>query len=401
MNRDFDIDKLRTAVAVGGRYFVGDYEVDPKPVDIDGESVSFSARLSHQAEASPPPRRVVSVVRPEVSCDEKTTKRIVALWSRLRTLSIPLIPEVVDIGDMSRPFVVLEAACARASLGQVLPLSRQLAPHQVITMIREIVGALIELRMSEISHGRLGLNSVFVRADARLETALPGLGAATLRDHMLDTDDSWLTALPYIAPDVVAGKTSSEASTANDVYALGGLVYALLTRRSPPPATNDHEAYVAMLVERIRRIRLDVPESVSNLLARCLAADPMARPNLEALDAALADAKGQASQIMMDEYDDLEDLVDVAQLDDEDVTVPPKPEAPPVDLTPTPTPTTPTEAEVAEALAQLKEATILANLGNADAARGCVDEILAKGVLSAEDIAARPECARLRPLIVS
>jgi serine/threonine protein kinase len=105
----------------------------------------------------------------------------------------------------------------------------------------------------------------------------------------------------YLAPERLAGQP---VVAATDVYALGLLLYRLLAGRLPwstETTTQMLEAHVYREPPPLPRIP-GVPPVVTNLVHRCLAKDPAARPNSREVAVTLAHAAGV--RVSLDSVDD-------------------------------------------------------------------------------------------------
>jgi serine/threonine-protein kinase len=80
--------------------------------------------------------------------------------------------------------------------------------------------------------------------------------------------------------------TGKDLSGATDVYSLGLLVYEAASGRGPFEFGSAQEAFAAHAIdepEKLSKRVPDVPAEMSDLVARCLAKDPTARPAASAV----------------------------------------------------------------------------------------------------------------------
>ncbi|MBN1171938.1 MAG: serine/threonine protein kinase [Micromonosporaceae bacterium] len=94
---------------------------------------------------------------------------------------------------------------------------------------------------------------------------------------------------PYVAPERLHG---AEAAGATDVYALGVLMFQMLTGRMPYPETTWDELETAHRAGRPPKPTgvPGLPRSVARLCRRCLATDPSDRPTAAEIASTLNDA---------------------------------------------------------------------------------------------------------------
>ncbi|MEU5867856.1 serine/threonine-protein kinase [Nonomuraea sp. NPDC047529] len=104
-----------------------------------------------------------------------------------------------------------------------------------------------------------------------------------------DPDDDRGTP-PYVAPERLLGAPTHPAV---DVYALGVLLFAMLTGRTPYPETTWEEIEAARRTDPPPRVT-GVPYGVASLCQSCLAHLPEERPTAESIVASLTSALGTA-----------------------------------------------------------------------------------------------------------
>jgi serine/threonine protein kinase len=83
--------------------------------------------------------------------------------------------------------------------------------------------------------------------------------------------------LPYIAPEVIAGK---ETTFASDIYSIAMLMWEISSGQ-PPFINYEHDYYLAMnIINGMRpEIVSDTPLEYENLMMQCWDADPLERPD--------------------------------------------------------------------------------------------------------------------------
>ncbi|MEV0235207.1 serine/threonine-protein kinase [Nonomuraea sp. NPDC050786] len=153
--------------------------------------------------------------------------------------------------------------------------------------------AVIALRLARVlmaGHAR-GL----VHRDVTAENVLLTADGPKLLDFGIaawagDPDDDRGTP-PYVAPERLLGAPTHPAV---DVYALGVLLYAMLTGHTPYPETTWEEIEAARRIHPPPRVP-GVPHALASLTQRCLAYRPEARPTAAEIVSALTSTLGTAA----------------------------------------------------------------------------------------------------------
>lgn len=154
------------------------------------------------------------------------------------------------------PGIVLEYA-AGGSLADRLRISGALPPAEAVRIVSQLADALAHLHARGIVHRDVKPSNVLFTARGELRLADFGVAARTGSRGTLG--DEWeelrVGTAPYAAPEQW---TPTSAHPAADVYALGVVLYELLTARLPwePLADEDDEAYAS-------RIRHEAPVAPS------------------------------------------------------------------------------------------------------------------------------------------
>lgn len=163
-------------------------------------------------------------------------------------------------------------------LGRYTHPDRLLPDALVLQIAARVAGALAHAHAHGVVHRDLKPANVLVDLSADL-VKLADFGVARTADSALTQTGMTLGTPAYHAPEVLAG---AECTPASDAYALGVLVYELLSARRP------HEAdTLGALLQTISSDpavplathRPDLPPSVGRQVARLLAAHPEHRPH--------------------------------------------------------------------------------------------------------------------------
>jgi serine/threonine-protein kinase len=221
--------------------------------------------------------------------------------SRLRH---PNVVAVYDVGeDAGRPYLTMEwmegGSLAEALAGR--PQPERPAARRVSILAR----AVEHVHRAGIVHRDLKPGNVLLASPARQgrENTPPGadatglagcvpkiadFGIARLVDRPGNATNQWLGTPEYVAPELTGERVAPDAvGPAVDVYALGVLLYELLTGRPPFRADEPLETLRQVRDEEPvppRRLRPRLPRDLETICLKCLEKDPKRRyPTAEAL----------------------------------------------------------------------------------------------------------------------
>ncbi|AVZ77100.1 hypothetical protein SLUN_38080 [Streptomyces lunaelactis] len=235
-------------------------------------------------------REVAVKVLPAVS-GTTSVRRFDREAAMLARLQHPGITVVHDAGRHDGYlYIVME-------LLQGQDLARVMADHpdglpveRVLDFFHQIADALATAHRDGVVHRDLKPANLFVQPGDRIKICDFGIARSPDASDALTTSGVVLGTPLYMSPEQCQGRPVEAPS---DIYALGAVLFQLLTGHTPFPADQSPYALIRQHVEDspplLGAIRPDIPQELAELVAQMLAKDPNDRPDATALARALAD----------------------------------------------------------------------------------------------------------------
>ncbi len=199
-------------------------------------------------------------------------------------LQHPNIVQVFEIGEHdSKPFFSLEF-CAGGSLDRKLN-GTPLPPLQAAQLVETLARAMHAAHQAQVIHRDLKPANVLLLADGTPK--ITDFGLARKMDEARQTQSGAVMGTPsYMAPEQAGGKTR-ELGPATDIYALGAILYELLTGRPPFKAATIMDTLHQVLTEEPvppRQLQSQTPRDLETICLKCLHKEPGKRyPTAEEL----------------------------------------------------------------------------------------------------------------------
>lgn len=180
----------------------------------------------------------------------------------------PNLVTVFDAGEFQgRPFLVME-------LLEGQPLSSPMEPKRAAEVLARVARALEEAHRQGIVHRDLKPANILL--DERRGPVILDFGLAHLMDspEVLTRTGAVLGTPCYMAPEQVRGQPNL-IGPRTDVYALGAILYELLSGRPPHDGQSSHEVFLRILEEEPERLR--APRDLWTICQKALEKDPARR----------------------------------------------------------------------------------------------------------------------------
>lgn len=220
----------------------------------------------------------VKVMHPGLGDDDEFAARFVAEARAAAKLSHPNVVAVFDQGnDDGTVFLAMELIpghTLRDTIGKEAPLS----PARALALLEPVVSALAAAHRAGLVHRDVKPENVLIADDGRVKVADFGLAKAVSATTQHTATGVLIGTVSYVAPElVVEGRSDARA----DVYAVGVILYELLTGKKPHEGETPIQVAYKHVHEDVpppSRLAPGVPDYVDALVARATARDREQRP---------------------------------------------------------------------------------------------------------------------------
>ena len=271
------------------------YELEER---IGAGSITEVFRATDHTEQRPV---AVKLLRRHLAASETARARFRQQAQRASRIAHSHLIPIYDLGEeQGRPYLV-EEYLPGESLAEHIERAAPLPLDEALTLAHDIAAGVGHAHSRGVIHGDLSPSDILFTMDHQPKVGDFGLAATTAggRDR---PDAAVAPPSAYLAPEQLSGESATAES---DVYALGAILYALLTGRSPPrraasDAPDDEEAQSRP--DPVWEFPAEVPPDIRHLVLGAVAADPHTR-YVDGVDLAEAIAEEHEQQRSGSQYD--------------------------------------------------------------------------------------------------
>lgn len=292
---------METTDQLIGQTLAGKYRIEERFRD-DGTTRTY--RAAHVLMGK---RITLKVLNPSLSSDDKIVARFQQEARTLSKISSPHILNVLDFGTDERGLVYLVLENIEGK--DVRQLSRELAPlslARAASIMRQVAEAVDNAHEQGIVHGDLSSDKILsIENNNGLENIkIIGFGASDfqeLNDFAVIKSNPFAAMPFYKSPEQCGEK--DETTPQSDIYALGAILYEMLTQTVPFNGEEAHvirSKHVQEIPPSLLARRQDVPAMTEQIIQRALAKNPAqrfqnAKDMADALEQAVLAANTQIS----------------------------------------------------------------------------------------------------------
>jgi serine/threonine protein kinase len=210
--------------------------------------------------------------------DETDLARFRTEAEAIARLQHPHIVQVYEVGEHDgKPFFSLEF-CAGGSLNDRLD-GTPLQPKEAAQLVETLARAMQAAHEKNVIHRDLKPANVLLAEDGQLKISDFGLAKKTDEGAGQTVSGSIVGTPSYMAPEQADGR-SREVGPAADVYALGAILYELLTGRPPFKAATPLDTALQVIRDEPvppRRLQPKTPTDLETICLKCLHKEPKRR----------------------------------------------------------------------------------------------------------------------------
>ncbi|HVR19424.1 MAG TPA: serine/threonine-protein kinase, partial [Polyangiaceae bacterium] len=261
-----------------GQILLGKYRIE-RVLGVGGMGVVVAATHVNLEE-----RVAIKFLLPEALQNAEAVARFLREARAAVRIKSEHVARVTDVGTLETgaPYMIMEYLDG-GDLGSVAKTHGALPIEQAVEYVLQACEALAEAHSLGIIHRDLKPSNLFVvtRADGTPSvkvldfgiSKVTGMGASGADLGMTKTSTIMGSPL-YMSPEQMASSKDVDART--DIWALGAILFELLTGRVPFQADTITQLCVMILQQRaepLRNLRPDAPEALQNVIACCLEKD--------------------------------------------------------------------------------------------------------------------------------
>jgi serine/threonine protein kinase len=189
------------------------------------------------------------------------------------------VARVLDVGklDDGRPYMVMEYLEGQ-DLGDVIDQGGEMPVHEAVDYVLQACEAIAEAHAAGIIHRDLKPKNLFLSrtVDGRPLVKVLDFGISKMEDAAEDMSLTRTTEIigspSYMSPEQLRASKGVDVRT--DIWALGVILFELLTKKLPFQASTITELVAVVLTEPVPDLsvdRPDVPQALRDAIHRCLA----------------------------------------------------------------------------------------------------------------------------------
>jgi serine/threonine-protein kinase len=237
----------------------------------------------------------IKLVGQSLQSDPEITRRFKREAQSVASLRHPNIIQVYDFGATDEGYYLVmeyvEGTDLRVEMDRRFRVGRSFAPDEVIEILEQVAGALDYAHQQGLIHRDVKPANILLAEEGPV--ILTDFGLAMLRDRISQVTLGHSFGTPeYIAPE--QAMDSRAAVPQSDVYALGGVLYEMVTGQIPFDAESPLNIALKHISEDPlppRQLVTHLPPPVEDVILRALAKEPDARfPTAQAMVDALRGA---------------------------------------------------------------------------------------------------------------
>ena len=224
----------------------------------------------------------VKVMHPHLANDEAFVSRFIKEAKATAALSHPNIVSIQDQGwnqgGVPAVFIVMElveGSTLRDLINEQAPLSIE----NFFRYLNPVVSALAAAHQIGIVHRDIKPENILIAQDGRVKVADFGLAVGAVIGQTLTAESSVvLGSVSYLSPEQVQ---RGVADARSDIYALGIVVFEMLTGKKPYEGQTPIQIAYKHVNERIpnlREVNSTIPQEVADLIYAATAPNPDDRP---------------------------------------------------------------------------------------------------------------------------
>jgi serine/threonine protein kinase/Tfp pilus assembly protein PilF len=211
----------------------------------------------------------LKLIKPEIAAEKQTIERFSNELKLTRMISHRNVCRMFDLGEDKGTYFITMEYVPGEDLKSFIRRARRLDVGTAISIAKQICEGLAEAHRLGVVHRDLKPGNIMIDKEGNARIMDFGI-ARSLHTKGLTADGVIIGTPEYMSPEQVEGE---EADQCSDIYALGVILYEMVTGRVPFEGTTPFSVALKHKSEvppNPRTLTPQLPEDLSRLILRCL-----------------------------------------------------------------------------------------------------------------------------------
>lgn len=218
----------------------------------------------------------IKVLRYDFTNEAELHRRFQREALSVTSLTHPNIVSIYDVGDdQDLHYIVMEYVKGK-TLKQYIQENSPVSPAKSVQIMKQLTSAIAHAHENGIIHRDIKPQNILMDENGNVKVTDFGI-AMTLSATSFTQTNSVLGTVHYLSPEQARGGTATKKS---DIYALGIVLYELLTGELPfsgESAVSIALKHLQSETPSVRKLNATIPQSLENVVLKATAKDPLHR----------------------------------------------------------------------------------------------------------------------------
>src|SRR3954463_10792081 len=217
----------------------------------------------------------IKVMNESIARQEDLRKRFLHEAQAAASLQHPNVVSIYDMGEVDGHMFIAMGFVDGVALEKLLETNQPLSLQAKLDIIIDVLTGLTFAHKRGIIHRDIKPANIRVTEDGRAK--IMDFGVAHLASSSMTSTGSFLGTPSYMAPEQI---TEGKTTAATDIFAVGGVLYQLLTQLKPFEAPTLQNLFFRIITEKPKRVSElmpNLPPALDRIVEKAMAKEPSER----------------------------------------------------------------------------------------------------------------------------